>query len=56
MDVVSNFLDDGVVAPFRIIFCDIYCFPDKMISGEVFFPLFLKFFWNIASLFGNYAW
>jgi hypothetical protein len=53
--VVSNFLDDGVISLIWVIFRDVYCFPNTMIGGEVFFPLFLKFFWKITSLFGDYV-
>lgn len=55
MGVVSSFLDDGVISPIGVIFRDVYCFPNKMIGGEEFFPLFFKFFWKIAFLFGDFV-
>ena len=52
MCVINDFLDDGVVSPLGVVFLDIYCFPNiKVIGGEMSFPLFLEFFWEIASMF-----
>ena len=42
--VISEFLDDGVVSPIGVVFRNVYCFPNKMVGGEVSFPLFLEFF------------
>ena len=56
MYVVNDFLDNGVVSPVGVVFRDIYCFPNKVIGGEMYFPLFLEFFWKIASMFGDFVW
>ena len=56
MYVVIHLLDDGVVLPIRIIFCNVYYFPSEVVCGEVFFPLFLEFLWKIALLFSNVVW
>ena len=48
--MVSDFLYDGVVSPVGFVFRDVYCFLDKVIGSEVFFPLSLQFFGEIASL------
>ena len=53
MNVVTKFLDDGVVSPVVVICCDIYCFPNEVVGCEVSFPLFLEFFWKIASFLGH---
>lgn len=54
--VVSDSSDDGVVSPVGIVFRDVYYFLNKVICGEMFFPLFLEFFREIASLFGDSVW
>ena len=43
MDVVLDFLNDGVPSPIWVIFNDIYTFPYEVVSCEVFFPFFWSF-------------
>ena len=42
MGVFSNFLDDGVISPVRIIFCNVNCFPDKQGVFSIVFGVFLE--------------
>lgn len=55
MCMVSDFLYDGVVSPVGFVFRDVYCFLDKVIGSEVFFPLSSQFLGEIASLFGDFV-
>ena len=56
VSMINDFLDNGVVSPVGVVFRDVYYFPNKVIGGEVFFPLFLKIFWKIATMFSDYVW
>ena len=48
-----DFVEDGVCTALWVFINNANCFSNDMVGGQVLFPSFRKFTWEISALFGS---